>query len=409
MKFLFVHQNYPGQFVHIINHLRKQPNNELVFISEQNESFIAGVRNVVYRKPEANSGTDFDAVEFEHALRRAAIVREMAKQLLTLGFVPDIIMGHQGWGEMLDLQDVWPDVPTLGYHEFYYNTHGFDVGFDPEFPPPVSGLRGVRCKNAVNLLALTNPGHGQTPTRFQLDTYPDWARRKITVLPEGVNLEICRPNPAVRRTAMEIGGLTIAPKDRLVTYVARDLEPYRGFHTMMRAVPHLHRLGPDVKVVLVGGDEVSYGARLVGTTWRQRMLDEVGGMIDPARVCFPGKTPYDAFVRLLQRSDAHVYLTYPFVVSWSLREALACGCALVASNTAPVQEFVEDRKTGLLVDFPNVSALVEGIRLLLTDTKLANRLRRNARAHAEATLDMDRYIAAYEELIGQVMRNELPC
>ena len=283
---------------------------------------------------------------------------------------------------------------------------GWTSGFDPEFDEQ-SGAGKVRAKNAVNLLALDNPGHGQTPTQFQHSTYPEWARRQITVLREGVDLEKCRPRPAARRETIELPGMTIEPDDTLVTYVARDLEPYRGFHTMMRALPRLHRLRGDLKVVMVGGDGVSYGARLHEMTWRQRMMQEVGHVIDPARVCFPGRVPYPMFLRLLQRSDAHVYLTYPFVLSWSLREALACGCAVVASDTAPVQEFVTDRKTGLLVRFPDPAALVNGITELLDDTALARRLRKNARAFAEKTLRMDRYLAEYDALIARVVGGAL--
>lgn len=403
MKYLFVHQNFPGQFLHLVMRLRQDPANEVVFISEPNENHIGGVRKIVYRKPEYNEATYYDAMEFEVALKRAAIVCQMAEQLRGLGFRPDIIIGHHGWGEMLNLNDVWPGVPMLGYHEFYYHPDGLDVGFDPEFPHPPGGLARVRAKNAINLLALTNPGHGQTPTQFQLSTYPDWARKQISVLPEGVDLDVCRPNPAVRRAPLDVGGFIVEPDDILLTYVSRDLEPYRGFHTLMRAMPRLHRLSANLKVVMVGGDGVSYGARVPGTTWRQRMLAEVGHMIDPARVCFPGKVPYELYLKLLQRSDAHIYLTYPFVLSWSLREAMACGCALVVSDTAPLQELVTHRKTGLLTAFPDPAALVASVQEVLDDKKLAARMRRNARTFAERTLGMEQYLDAYEALIQRVV------
>ena len=408
MKYLFVHQNFPGQFLHLVRHLARQPAHEILFITEANDNAIPGVRKFTYTPPVVNEATFDDAVEFEQALIRGRIVLGMAERLRGLGFVPDIVIGHHGWGELLNIQDVWPGVPVLGYFEFFYREHGLDVGFDPEFSDPPGGFPKLRAKNAVNLLALQLPGHGQTPTRFQASTYPAWARDRISVLPEGVDLDACRPDPAVRRAPLEVGGMVVAPTDTLVTYVSRDLEPYRGFHTMMRALPRLHRLRGDLKVVMVGGDGVSYGARLVGATWRTHMLEEVGHMIDPTRVCFPGKVPYALFLKLLQRSDAHVYLTYPFVVSWSLREALACGCALVASDTAPVQEFVSHDDTGLLVDFTGHRALVDAVEALLADPARSRRLRRNARAFAEKTLRMDRYIAAYERLIAQVIEHPAP-
>ncbi len=177
-------------------------------------------------------------------MMRAENVANAARSLRTLGYVPDIVIGHHGWGELLNLQDVWPESPLLGYFEYFYNETGFDVGFDPEFLEPREGWSRIRAKNAVNLLALTNPGHGFTPTKFQHSTYPAWARRKITVLPEGVNLDVCRPNPALHDRLVTLGGYKIRPGDKLVTYVVRDLEPYRGFHIMMRALPRIPRRPP---------------------------------------------------------------------------------------------------------------------------------------------------------------------
>jgi glycosyltransferase involved in cell wall biosynthesis len=334
---------------------------------------------------------------------RAQAVADAGRTLKSLGFVPEIIIGHHGWGELLNLADVWPGAPMLGYHEYYYNTEGYDVGFDPEFPQPRDGFARVRSKNAINLLALTNPGHGFTPTQFQHATYPDWARPNITVLPEGVNLDVCKPNPALRQRVVTLGGYKVKPGDKLVTYVVRDLEPYRGFHIMMRALPRLLAARPDVRVILVGGDAVSYGARIEKGTWRERMQDEIAPKTDMSRVHFAGRVPYETYTKILQRSDAHVYLTYPFVASWSLREALATGCAVVASDTAPVREFVTHRKTGLLAPFLQPDAVADAVLTVLEDQTLANRLRRNARAWAEKNLDMGVYISSYEKLIENVI------
>ena len=403
MRYLFIHQNFPGQFLHLVRRLVLDPDNHVLFISEPTENGIPGVRNFTYVPPVANAGTFDEAQEFEAALLRARIVQTLGERLRALGFRPDIIVGHHGWGELLNLRDVWPGVPVLGYFEFFYRTEGLDVGFDPEFMDPPGGLAKVRAKNAINLLALESPGHGQTPTQFQLSTYPVWAQERITLLPEGVNLVACRPDPAVRAAPMRLGEMDVLPGDKLVTFVSRDLEPYRGFHTMMRALPALHRARPDLKVVMIGRDEVSYGARIVDRTWREYLMAEVGGQIDLARVSFPGRVPYGQFVEVLQRSDAHVYLTYPFVLSWSLREALACGCAVVGSDTAPVREFVTHRKTGLLVRFPDAGALAEGVLEVLEDTKLAGRMGKGARRFAERAFDMERYLAAYEGLIARLV------
>lgn len=402
MRFVFVHQNFPGQFLHLVRHLVRAGGNEVVFITEENSNVIAGVRKVTYRVP-AGRPTPVDAVELDGAMARAAAVAEVGGKLKALGYQPDMIIGHHGWGEMLNLGDVWPGVPVLGYFEFFYRTEGLDVGFDPEFPMHPSAWPRVRAKNAVNLLALTNPGWGQTPTTFQHRTYPEWAQRRIAVLPEGVDLEVCRPAPEPRRGKFSLNGFEIGPDETLLTFVARDLEPYRGFHILMRALPAMLRARPKLKAIVVGGDDVSYGARLEGMTWREFMLRQVGGELDLGRVAFPGKIEYAAFLALLQRSDVHVYLTYPFVASWSLREALACGCAIVASDTAPVHEFIDDGVSGVLTPFLDPARLAERVLELLEDRALAERVRQGARVFAERYLRLEDTLGHYLSLIDKIM------
>ena len=403
MIYLFVHQNFPGQFLHIVRRLAAQNRHDVVFLSEPNANRISGVRTFNYAMPEVSGNTWRDAADFEKAVVRADVVRKAALSLKQLGFVPDIIIGHHGWGELLNLPDVWPGTPILGYHEFYYTLSGHDVGFDPEFPTPTDLYPRVRAKNAVNLIALNNPGHGFTPTRYQLETYPAWAQPGITVLPEGVDLQTCMPDPNLRRLPFRIGDATIGPEQKLVTYVARDLEPYRGFHTLMRAAPLIQAARPDTHLVLVGGDNVSYGAALSGTTWREHLLKEVGRRLDTGRIHFPGQVPYELYQALLKRSDAHIYLTYPFVASWSLREAMATGCAIVGSDVAPVREFITDRRTGLLTPCLEPARLADRVLELLEDRPLALRLGRAARRHAEAALDLNAYLDKFEALIARLL------
>jgi len=403
VKYLFVHQNFPGQYLHIVRHLVASGRHDVVFLTEPNANQIAGVRKVPYPKPNGPAAeTHVVARELDGAVRRAELVAHTATNLKQLGFEPDIIIGHHGWGELLNLCDVWPGKPMLGYLEFYYCTDGIDVGFDPEFPTLTADYPRIRAKNAVNLLALGLDAHAQTPTKWQLSTYPDWARERITLLPEGVNLDVCKPNAAARRRNLVIGDTTIRPNEKLVTYVARDLEPYRGFHTMMRAVPHLLRARKDVRVVMVGGDGISYGMPPAEGTWREKMLAELGDGIDPKRVLFPGRLDYATYLAMLQRSDAHVYLTYPFVASWSLREALATGCVVIASDTPTAREFVTHERNGLLVSFFEPERLADTVLHVLEDSALARHLREGARHYAEKSLAMADYIADYEKLIGRL-------
>jgi glycosyltransferase involved in cell wall biosynthesis len=403
VKFLFVHQNFPGQYLHIVRHLVAAKKHDVVFISEPNVNRIDGVRLVPYPKPESSpAAVHVAARELDAALRRADVVARTAANLKQLGFTPDIIIGHHGWGELLNLRDVWPDTPLLGYFEFYYSAEGIDVGFDPEFPIHPAEHPRIRAKNGVNLLALNLGAHGQTPTKWQLSTYPEWAHPLITLLPEGVNLDVCKPSAAARRRALKIGNSTIKPGEKLITYVARDLEPYRGFHVMMRALPHLLRARKDVRAVLVGADGISYGRPPPEGTWRQKMLEELGDSIDPDRVLFPGRLDYRLYAAMLQRSDAHVYLSYPFVASWSLRESLASGCAVIGGNTPTVSEFVRHEENGLLVPFFDPKALAQAVLQVLEDTSLARRLREEARRYAVRELAMADYLARYEQLIGKL-------
>lgn len=411
MKFLFVHQNFPAQFLHIIRHLAASQKHEVVFICEPNENQLHGVRKVPYAAPVLNNeSTHIAARELDNGVRRAEAVFRTAQNLKQLDYEPDIIIGHHGWGEMLSLVDLWPDVPMLGYFEFYYNIHNSDVNFDPEFPLLWQDYPRVRAKNAINHVALSLGKSGQCPTEWQLSTYPDWAQKSIDLLWEGVDLRTCRPDPSALKRPLQIGGMTVGPKDKLVTYVSRDLEPYRGFHVMMRALPELLRARKDVKVVMIGGDGASYGSiPPSGGSWREVMLAEVGSGIDHDRVVFPGRVPYPVYQSVLQRSDAHVYITYPFVASWSLRESFAFGCPLIGGDSQTVTEFVSHGHNGLLTPCLDPHALADTILGLLEDKHLTAKLRANARTYAEKKLGLRDYLARYCELIGSLAgENPMP-
>jgi len=404
LKFLFVHQNYPGQFLHIVRHLVASGRHEVVFITEPNANEIPGVRKVPYQRPPLDiAETHIAARELDNGVKRAEAVFKTAFGLRHLGYTPDIIIGHHGWGEMLNLRDLWPNAPMLGYFEFYYQHDSADVGFDPEFPAEPLDFPRIRAKNAINHIALNLGGAGQCPTAWQHSTYPDWARPKIDLLWEGVDLDLCSPDPAAHKKTLKIGGMTIRPADKLVTYVSRDLEPYRGFHTMMRALPELMRARKDIKVVMIGGDGVSYGSGPAGGgIWRDRMLAEVGQDIDMDRVVFPGRVSYATYLAALRRSDAHVYLTYPFVASWSLREALAIGCAVVGGDTQAVREFVTHGDNGLITPTLDPSTLARTVLGLLEDKNLTSKLRENARSYAVRRLAMADYLDSYCQLIGRL-------
>ncbi|MDD2875764.1 MAG: glycosyltransferase [Acidiphilium sp.] len=403
MKFLFVHQNFPGQYLHIVRDLLAEGGHEIVFMTEPNRNQLAGVRKVTYARPPAtHAGVHPSAREFDVAMRRAEAGYAGAKQIKALGFEPDVIIGHHGWGELLNLVDIFPGVPILGYFEFYYRLDGTDVNFDPEFPMPPERFGAVRAKNGVNHLATALEQFGQTPTAWQWQTYPAWARERISIIREGVDLDVCKPDPASHKHKLSIGALTVAPKQKLITYVARNLEPYRGFHTFMRALPAILAERRDVVVSIVGGDEVSYGVAPRSGTWRSELMAEVGDQIDTARVHFMGRVPYEDHVKLLQRSDAHVYFSYPFVASWSLREALAIGAPVIGSDTKTVTEFVTQGETGLVTPALDPAALATTALGLLDDRALSERLAAGARDFAIRNLDLKQYLLAFRAEIERI-------
>ena len=236
-----------------------------------------------------------------------------------------------------------------------------------------------------------------------MSTYPAWAQQNIELIWEGVDLDTCSPDPAARKKTLKIGDMAISPTDKLVTYVSRDLEPYRGFHVMMRTLPALMRARKDLKVVMIGGDGISYGAAPPqGGNWREVMLAEVGKDIDLARVVFPGRVTYGTYLAALQRSDAHIYLTYPFVASWSLREAMAIGCPVIGSDTEPVREFITHGENGLLTPCLEPRTLASAILGLLENKDLTRTLRQNARGYAERRLAMADYLDQYCKVIGRL-------
>jgi glycosyltransferase involved in cell wall biosynthesis len=234
--------------------------------------------------------------------------------------------------------------------------------------------------------------------QWQADTFPQPFRSKITVVHDGIDTQALRPNPAVCLNLSTRAGEThtLAFGDEVVTFVNRNLEPYRGYHVFMRALPDLLRRRPRVRVLIVGGDGVSYGAapdpqRYGSRSWKQIFIDEVRPRVPDAdwgRVHFLGHLPYDQYVALLQVSAVHVYLTYPFVLSWSLLEAMSVGCTVVASDTAPVREVLRHGETGALVPFFDGEALAETISGLLDDPSARARLGAQARAFVQMHYDL---------------------
>jgi glycosyltransferase involved in cell wall biosynthesis len=388
MKILFAHQNFPGQFKHLCRHFVAEGGHELYFLTRENQNRIPGVERLVYDpQREVTKGIHHYIGEYEKAILYGQACTRQVIALKDRGWKPDIMIGHNGWGETLFLKDVFPDVPLLSYFEFFYDSWKADCAFDPEYPMSFDDRLRVRIKNSINLTGLVAADWGLSPTEWQRSRYPAEFQQKISVIHEGVDTDELTPDRSITFTLPD--GRTFGAQDEVITYVSLNLEPYRGFHTVMRSLPEILRRRPNAIVLMIGGDEVSYGRRLPeGESYKKKYLAEVP--IDPSRVFFLGKIPYDQFVGILRVSAAHLYLTYPFVLSWSMLEAMSLGCCVIGSSTPPVMEVLKHEQNGLLVDFFSPIGIADAVDRVLDHPTRMQHLRDAARKTIVDTYDLKR-------------------
>lgn len=409
MKILLVHQNFPGQYRHLAGALQRLPGAQVLALGDAtNLAKVpppAGLKRLTYKPSrEPTRGVHPYLRHVEAAVLRGQAVARVAQQLRRQGFVPDLVCGHAAWGELLYLRDVYPDTRILGYMEFYYQALGADIGFDPEFPATPDDLLRIRTWNMVHQSTYFAIDQGITPTQWQASQFPPEMRQRLSVIHDGIDTEMLRRQPNARFQLPD--GRAFGRDDEVITFVSRGLEPYRGFHVFMRALPELLARRPLAQVVIVGRDQPSYGrSPSDAPSWREKLLVELGARIDPSRVHFTGTLPYARFLSLLQVSRAHVYLTYPFVLSWSLLEAMALCVPVVASATPPVREVIEHGRSGLLVDFFDTEALIEQICRLLDDDELRTHLGATARRDIVERYDLRQVcLPAQLQLVHRVLQ-----
>ncbi len=400
MQILFVHQNFPGQYRYLARHFAADPRWDAWAIGEKPNVLRQlpyvpqqGLRMLGYELPDKLGGKAFPpAREFESQLIRAQAVVSLVLRQRSNGLNPDIICSHPGWGETLYLKEIFPRARFLSYFEFYHSPDGPLVNFDPEFPTDLGARMSFRSKNALNLLTLEMADRGVCPTRWQWSTFPVEFRDRIEVIHDGVDTSIVAPKPDARLLikGLASGDLALTEADEVVTFSVRNLEPNRGFHRFMRALPELQRRRPRAMFLVVGGDEVSYGQpHPSGKSWREVMLEEVGDSLDRSRLVFLGKLPYATLLDLFRISSLHIYLTAPFVLSWSMLEAMACEAPVLASATGPVTEFIEEGVNGFLFDYHDTDSLVSRADELLDDAALRGRVGRAARAYLVENYDLN--------------------
>ena len=390
MKILFVHQNFPGQFLHLAPELARR-GHEVLALTDQANNRTQTINVLKYKSdpvtvdPVATRlGRNFT----QNSDRGVSCARAALQLRQQRGYVPDVIFGHSGWGETLFLKEIWPEAKLIVYAEFYYKGRGADVGFDLEFGKASFDQVMIAQGRAAHLgQSLVHADAGLAPTHWQASTFPPPLRRMIEVIFDGVDTDLVRPDPAATLTLPN--GQTLRAGDEVLTFVNRNLEPYRGYHTFIRALPDVLAARPQAQVVIVGGDEVSYGAAPKdGKSWKEVFLAEVRDRLDLSRVHFMGKVPYPTFLSILQVSRVHAYLTYPFVLSWSMIEAMAAGCHVVGSQVPPVAEAIDDGLNGSLVDFFDVPAWSRTLTTALADPARFDPLRQAARQTAITRYDL---------------------
>jgi glycosyltransferase involved in cell wall biosynthesis len=399
-KILFLHPNFPAQFRHIIQQLGRDENYKIAFGTSREEGQIEGVSKVIYKPSrEARPETHHYIRNLENAVLQGQSVYRVAEKLKSEGFVPDIVYGHSGWGPTLFIKDIFPKAKLLCYFEWFYNSHGADADFDLSDPVTADDEARIRVKNAPILIDLYSCDRGLSPTNWQKQQFPPEYESKITVQHDGVDTEFFQPRSGAKLVLPRIN-LDLSEVDELVTYVGRGMEPYRGFPQFIETVGLLQKRRPNCHVVIVGQDRVAYGKNLPdGKSYKEAMLEKVP--LDLSRVHFTGLLPYGEYLQVIQASSVHVYLTRPFVLSWSMLESLSTGCLVLGSDTPPVREIITDGVNGLLVDFFSPEKICDRIIEVLEHPTRMAEIRSNARQTIKDKYDLAKLLPQHIEWIEQ--------
>jgi glycosyltransferase involved in cell wall biosynthesis len=401
MQILFLHPNFPAQFRHLASALANDPQHRVVFATSRQQGSLSGVTKVLFspsRQPAAQ--THHYVRSLETAVLNGQAVYRVAQKLQEQGFQPDVVYGHSGWGPTLFIKDLFPQAQLLCYFEWFYRATGSDCDFDPDMDFTIDDQLRVRVRNAPILLDLYGCDRGLSPTQWQRQQFPVEFHSKLNVLHDGVDTSFFQPQPGAKLVLPSIG-LDLSEVDELITYVARGMEPYRGFPQFMRSLVEIQKRRPRCHAVVVGEEGVFYGRTLPDNkTYKQLMLDELP-QLDLTRLHFTGRLPYDQYLQVLQASAVHIYLTYPFVLSWSMLEALSAGCLVLGSDTAPVREVIRDGENGLLVDFFSAPAIADRVDEVLDHRDRMAAVRQNARTTILERYDLAKLLPIHLQWIRE--------
>ena len=399
MRILFLHRNFPAQFRHLATYLAQDKNNEVLYLTNRKDFEIQGIKKFVYDlHRETNPSTHHYMKFYEESILHGQGALRAALQLREQGFFPDVIIGHS-WGASMFIKDVYPEVPYIAHIEWFYNAKNSDIDFISE--PDIDFKAKTRVRNSHLLVDLYSCNKVITPTKWQLAQIPEVFHDKISVVHEGIDTEFFKPD---ENAVFNLPGLSLTSENEVLTYATRGMEPYRGFPQFMEAVSAIQKRRPNCHIVVAGDDRICYGPKLPeGKTFKGLMLEKFD--FDYSRLHFTGTLPYSEYVKLLQISAAHIYLTYPFVLSWSMLEAMACGRVVLASNTPPVKEVIEDNFNGILFNFFSPAEIIDKVDEILENRDKFEHLRINARETIIKNYDLKNMLQKQLNLINDVLES----
>lgn len=361
----------------------------------------SGIRKITYKlKRKVPKDAHRYLRFYEESIIHGQCAAEELIKLQSEGFIPDIIIGHS-WGSSLFVKEIFPDVPYIAYIEWYYNYKNSDVDFNKK-ELDINEKASLMCRNAHILQDLIKCDYAITATNWQKQQVPEIFRDKINVIHEGINTDFCKPNPDVK-FKIPNSDIILTKDDEILSYATRGMEEYRGFPEFMRAASILMEKRPNLKVIVGGEDKVCYGRKLINSTFKTEMLKRY--KYDMDRLFFVGNIPYNEYIKLLQVTTAHVYLTYPFVLSWSFFEAMSTGARIIASDTAPVKEIIKDGVNGILTDFYNTDELVKKVNDVLDNRDKYNKITQNARNTIIENYSLNDMLKRQIKFIKNCMKN----
>jgi len=410
MNILFIHSNYPGQFRGLAEAFGSQGVHDVRFLTARKDPQnhpIAGLRVEHFEDVEASAcHPDLLLNSTEQAIRRGAVIQGRLIEMARSGFVPRLVLVHGGNGLGLLIKALIPDCTLIGLFEWYFSDLSAEVLLNRQ---DLEARNMVGLRNLVTEREILSCDAGVVPTAWQVNQFPALLRSKLEVIFEGIDTHFFQPaadpsSLASTTISGETGSLSVASDELLLTYATRGMEPLRGFPEFMRALPAVLQALPQLKVLIGGRDRCaySYPASSHGGSWKEQLLDELGTFEGRDRIQFTGLLSYGEYLKMLQRTDLHCYFTRPYVTSWSLFEAAACGAPVLTNAAAATTGTIEPPAGSPLSTTPlEPDAMAEAI---VSRLQPANRKPRHS--YLQETFRREACAQQWEALLNRTLQQQ---